>query len=452
MTSILSMMERLMGKPKRLAWGAGVLLLLMASPAMAATGLGTGSPITIAGIRIEFILFALVLLGVALFHHRTFEVAITGVVVITAYRLLFTPFSFTVQIHHEWRMLLNLFGLLMGFALLSRHFAESHVPTILPRWLPSGWMGGFILLVMVFVLSSFLDNIAAAMIGGTLAMIAFRGHVHIGYLAAIVAASNAGGAGSVVGDTTTTMLWIDGVAPLDVLHAYVGSGVSLLFCGLIAARQQHRHHPIARASHETAIDPARLLIVAMILAGAIAANILFDFPAAGVWVAIVIGATFRETHWRELHLSLKGSLFLVSLVWCASMMPVESLPAASPLTAFMLGLLSSVFDNIPLTQLALSQGGYDWGFVAYAVGFGGSMVWFGSSAGVGLSNMFPHARSVGSWVRNGWHVIVGYGLGFAAMILIMGWHPHAPHRKPVGEPPVLTTPSAVKGPTVETAH
>ena len=49
----------------------------------------------------------------------------------------------------------------------------------------------------------------------------FRRKVHIGYLAAIVAASNAGGSGSVVGDTTTTMMWIDGVSPLSVLEAFV---------------------------------------------------------------------------------------------------------------------------------------------------------------------------------------------------------------------------------------
>ena len=30
-----------------------------------------------------------------------------------------------------------------------------------------------------------------------------------------------GGSGSVVGDTTTTMMWIDGVSPLDVFHGYV---------------------------------------------------------------------------------------------------------------------------------------------------------------------------------------------------------------------------------------
>ena len=82
-----------------------------------------------------------------------------------------------------------------------------------------------------------------------------------------------------------------------------------------------------------------------------------------------------------------------SLVVIASMMPVEKLPVASWETAFGLGFVSAVFDNIPLTALALAQGGYDWGVLAYAVGFGGSMIWFGSSAGVALSNLFPEARS-----------------------------------------------------------
>ena len=93
--------------------------------------------------------------------------------------------------------------------------------------------------------------------------------------------------------------------------------------------------------------------------------------------------------------TFKGTIFLLSLVTCASLMPVEKLPAASWQTALGLGFVSAVFDNIPLTALALKQGGYDWGFLAYAVGFGGSMIWFGSSAGVALSNMYPEAKSVG---------------------------------------------------------
>ena len=76
------------------------------------------------------------------------------------------------------------------------------------------------------------------------------------------------------------------------------------------------------------------------------------------------------------------------------------------------------------TALALHQGGYDWGTLAYAVGFGGSMIWFGSSAGVALSNQFPEARSVGAWLRAGWHVVVAYVIGFFVLLVVMGWHPN----------------------------
>jgi len=89
-----------------------------------------------------------------------------------------------------------------------------------------------------------------------------------------------------------------------------------------------------------------------------------------------------------------------------------------------LGFVSALFDNIPLTALTLKQGGYDWGVLAYAVGFGGSMIWFGSSAGVALSNMYPEARSVVNWIKHGWYVIVAYVVGFAVLLMSLGWHPN----------------------------
>jgi hypothetical protein len=102
------------------------------------------------------------------------------------------------------------------------------------------------------------------------------------------------------------------------------------------------------------------------------------------------------------------------------MMPVDKLPPASWVSALALGFISAVFDNIPLTALALRQGGYDWGLLAYAVGFGGSMLWFGSSAGVALSNMYPEARSAVQWVKHGWHVPVAYVVGFM-VLLVYAW-------------------------------
>ena len=68
---------------------------------------------------------------------------------------------------------------------------------------------------------------------------------------------------------------------------------------------------------------------------------------------------------------------------------------------------------------------HDWGMLAYAVGFGGSMIWFGSSAGVALSNLFPESRSVGAWIRQGWHVAVAYPLGFFVLLWLLGWQPEA---------------------------
>jgi len=404
-------------------------------------------PILLFGIPVDFILFALTLLGIALFHHHTLPIGVGGLAVITLYKLLFTSFKTGIglaglglHIEHEWVMLANLFMLLMGFALLSRHFEQSGIPDEMPRLLPDDWKGGVVLLVLVFVISSFLDNIAAALIGGAVARHVFRKKVHIGYLAAIVAASNAGGSGSVVGDTTTTMMWIAGVSPLSVLEAYAAAIPALLIFSIPAAMQQQKYSPITKkAKKGLEIDYARVFIVAAILIVALVVNIganvkypslLDHVPLLGIsiWLVIFVTAGLRRPDWQVMPETFKGTIFLLSLVTAASMMPVEKLPAASWHTAMGLGFVSAVFDNIPLTALALKQGGYDWGYLAYAVGFGGSMIWFGSSAGVGLSNMYPEAKSVGQWLRHGWHVAIAYVIGFFIMLAVIGWHPDLPLR------------------------
>jgi Na+/H+ antiporter NhaD/arsenite permease-like protein len=273
------------------------------------------------------------------------------------------------------------------------------------------------------------------MIGGVLARSAFRGRVTVGYVAAIVAASNAGGAWSVLGDTTTTMMWLRGVNPLDVAHAIVASTVALLVFGFFSAAQQTRRQPIQleETAHREPIDWIQVGLVGMILAGAITANFLFTGPLTGffaggpwygVWIAILIAALIRRPAWEELPGALRGAVFLLSLVLCASLMPVKELPPASWQSALGLGFVSAVFDNIPLTKLALDQGGYDWGMLAYTVGFGGSMIWFGSSAGVAISKDFPEARNTGRYLKEGWPVVIAYVIGFFALYYALGWQPH----------------------------
>jgi Na+/H+ antiporter NhaD/arsenite permease-like protein len=432
---------KILGLPIRFAVPA--MLLLGCDTACAASA--TGSP-SVGGIPVDFLLFGLTLLVVALFHHHTLRVALAGVVTITLYKLIFTGFDsepgiagLMAHLGHEWVILANLFCLLTGFALLSRHFEKSHIPAILPKYLPDDWKGGFILLMMVFFLSGFLDNIAAALIGGAMAHQLFKARVHIGYLAAIAAAANAGGAGSVIGDTTTTMMWLAGVSALDVLEVYLPAFVATLIVGYFAARKQHAYSPIIKhARQHTQIDWMRVGILGLILVAAVATNVTlnltapeaaghFPYIGAAVWLVILASIPVRRPDWELLPESAKGAVFLLSLVLCASMMPVEKLPLASWSTTLGLGFVSAVFDNIPLTALAIKQGGYDWGFLAYAVGFGGSMVWFGSSAGVALSNMFPEARSVGQWLKHGWMIAVAYVVGFIVLLAVLGWHPHLQH-------------------------
>jgi Na+/H+ antiporter NhaD/arsenite permease-like protein len=393
-------------------------------------------------VLIDFLLFGATLAGVAVFHRHTLAAALIGLSAITLKKLLGTGFNegpglagLVTHFEHEWVLIANLFLLLVGFALLARHFEESRIPDWMPTALPNNWIGGFVLLVLVFVLSSFLDNIAAALIGATVAAHVFKGRVRIGYVAAIVAAANAGGAGSVIGDTTTTMMWIAGVSPLSVLHAYIAAACALLVAGIPAALAQQKYAPMVKdLPPGLHISFKHVGVVAIVLASVIAANVgahLFDphildeIPLIGLAVAaaLILTAPIARPSWSILPHAARGALFLIALVSAASMMPVKSLPAPSWETAFGLGFVSAVFDNIPLTALAIKQGDYDWGVLAYAVGFGGSMIWFGSSAGVAVAGLIPEAKSAGRWLKEGWPVAVAYVAGFFLLLALLGWNP-----------------------------
>ncbi len=380
-----------------------------------------------------FVIFGLTLLGVALFHHRALAVALTGLfaaILLGFFEAPSTSAAAEELVAHfgdEWVILTNLLLLLLGFAVLSNQFEQSKFPEAIPSRLPNGWMGGVVLLGIVFCLSIFLDNIAAAIIGGVVAAHVFPRGVTIAFQAAIVSAANAGGAGSVIGDTTTTMMWISGVSPLTLLPAFIGGLVSFAVFAPLASMAQQKQSPLVhRDASGLTIDWMRVSIVLFILATIVAVNVIANsfFPTheeyapvlgLALWTAILLSAPLRSPDWTVLREAIKGALFLVTLVALASLMPVDQLPPPSQLSVLGLGFLSAVFDNIPLTALALNQGGYDWALLAYAVGFGGSMIWFGSSAGVALTNLFPAGRSVVGWLRAGWFVPVAYVLGFVAL-------------------------------------
>lgn len=393
------------------------------------------------GAPVDFFLFAIMLLGVAAFKKHTLLVSMTGFFVILVYQTLFAAYptgtgldALAAHFAHEWVIITNLFLLLVGFEILSNQFEESNVPDHLPGFLPNGWYGGLALLGIVFALSGFLDNIASAILGGVMARHVYKRRVSIAFLVSIVAAANAGGAGSVIGDTTTTIMWLNGVSPITVLPAYLAAAASFLIFAPLGAIAQERHQAILR--HDQMGNPLqwrRIWIVVVILAAAVTANILANMYSEGeetapwmgmaLWAAILVTSRFAKPDWAVARPAVKGAAFLCFLVAAASLMPVKALPDPSWQTSLGLGFLSAVFDNIPLTVLAIAQDGYDWSLLAFAVGFGGTMVWFGSSAGVALTNEYPEGRSVIQWVKQGWFVPISYVFGFFVMLWLNGWNP-----------------------------
>jgi Na+/H+ antiporter NhaD/arsenite permease-like protein len=389
-------------------------------------------------VPVEFVLFGLMLAAIALFHRRVLPIAAAGLLAVLAYEGLVSYFptgsglgALGEHFAHEWVTLANLLLLLVAFEILSNQFERSNVPDHLPRYLPDGWTGGLVLLGMVFVMSAFLDNIAAAVLGAMIARHVYQARVGIGFLAAIVAAANAGGAGSVIGDTTTTLMWLHGVSPLAVLSAYAAAIPAFAVFAVAGAWSQHRFQPIlAHNEPGHPLDWGRMGIVVFILFAAVAANIwanatgvctLAPWLGMAIWAAILLTSGMRQPDWAVVKPAAKGALFLVLLVAAASLMPVDSLPDPSWRSVAGLGVVSAVFDNIPLTMLALNQGGYDWGLLAYAVGFGGSMMWFGSSAGVAVTVMCPEARSARAWLKAAWFLPIAYVAGFAVQMLLLGW-------------------------------
>src|SRR5690606_3642956 len=104
---------------------------------------------------------------------------------------------------------------------------------------------------------------------------------------------------------------------------------------------QQRHSPIVKHSHgHTHIDWTRVAIVLAVLGLAVVVNLIVNLRLAWVgekipffgmtvWLAILASLPLRRPDWEAVGDSVRGSLFLVCLVLSASLMPVESLPAAN---------------------------------------------------------------------------------------------------------------------------
>jgi Na+/H+ antiporter NhaD/arsenite permease-like protein len=335
-----------------------------------------------------------------------------------------------------------------GFEVITSRIKATRLSSLL-------WIIGFI----AFYLSSILDNMTTTIVMVTLVKRLLKDHQQRLFFAGIIViAANAGGAWTPIGDVTTTMLWIGGqITTGSIMKGlWVPSMVNLLVPLTVASFFVRGTvvppDRVARASAATTpfertfmfcMGIGSLVFVPVFKAVTHLPPYLGILFALGVlWLAGSILHREKPEEAKE-HLTLTKALrridmdsvvfFIGILLAVATLSANGMLPALAhwldvrlgnqSLIVLIIGLVSSVVDNIPL--VAASMGMYPmahfppdsflWEFMAYCAGTGGSILIIGSAAGVaamGLERIefFWYARRIGPLA------LVGYVSGAAAYV------------------------------------
>ncbi len=244
--------------------------------------------------------------------------------------------------------------------------------------------------------------------------------------AAVVVASNAGGAWTPIGDVTTTMLWIKGnVTTLLVMKAlFLPSVFSIIVTlVLLSLKLEGRFSISKKHLQNTKIEPgAKTVLVLGILALVFVPvfRYLTKLPPffgmfIGLGVLWIVTDAMHHKYESRYHLRVPYILTKIDisavLFFLGILLAINSLEMTGILkklaifldihignlavVATIIGFLSSIVDNVPL--VAATMGMYDlssyppdsaiWQMIAYAAGTGGSILLIGSAAGVALMGL-----------------------------------------------------------------
>lgn len=303
--------------------------------------------------------------------------------------------------------------------------------------------------IVTFFLSAMLDNLTTTIVMISLVrkLVADR-HTKLLYAGLIVCAANAGGAWSVIGDVTTTMLWIKGlITPVYTSQALFLPSLACMLAPLFALSFVLRgdvERP-ADAGEEDEVRIAGWQSNLMFTVGALGLVCIPVFKAythlppfmgallslSIVWMAAEVlrsklpGPIRSSTHVVEILRRVDtGSMlfFLGILLAVGSLSSTGILHHLAELLdqsvgnyttiAVLIGLLSSVVDNVPLVAAGMQMYPFPpdadfWLLLAYCAGTGGSCLVIGSAAGVaamGLEkiNFFWYIRNITPWALLGY--------------------------------------------------
>jgi Na+/H+ antiporter NhaD/arsenite permease-like protein len=323
-----------------------------------------------------------------------------------------------------------------------RHLVQEVLPARMHERTLLLLVGGF-----AFAFSMLADNITTTLI--TLAIyssVDMPAHKRIKYAALIVFAVNSGGVGLVTGEVTTLMIFLAGkVSITDLLALILPSLMAVLLLALMLFPGLNRyvdfeHHDYVFTHRDRFIMGAFLITILLTLV----LNIGFDVPPVltflfGLSAMFLLDEWFKSSpqdepilHYiREIHfdtlLFFLGVLLIVGLLQEIGVLfelikLYDWLPMAW--ANFLMGLLSSLIDNVPMTaavikaDIPMSQ--LDWLALTYATGVGGSILVIGSAAGIITMGKMKEVTFF-SYGKIFLPLFVAYGFGYLANLWFTRW-------------------------------
>ncbi len=311
------------------------------------------------------------------------------------------------------------------------------------------WVTGF----LAFFISPIADNLTTALILSTVLITIEKTKKEFLVPGAIniVVAANAGGAWSPFGDITTLMAWTAGKAHfVDFLFLFPSSIMGYLVTAFLLSRvvPDTKPHFDAEKEEKPEMKEGATIIIFLGIVTIICAVIshqVLDFPAMwGMMFGLVLlklhsyklTKRFGKEHFNVFEsmakienntllfffgiLAAVGALYFIGWLSLASIVYHDDYLGPT-MANIAVGFLSALVDNVPVMSAILKANPdmdlSNWMLVTLTAGIGGSLISFGSAAGVGVMGKLKGIYTFGAHFKYAWTILLGYFVSIAIWYL-----------------------------------
>ncbi|MEH6493940.1 sodium:proton antiporter NhaD [Halopseudomonas sp.] len=293
--------------------------------------------------------------------------------------------------------------------------------------------------IFCFVFSSIADNITATLVSVALVLsLNLELRKMLRFATLVVFAVNSGGVAMITGDVTTLMIFM--ADKVEITNLLLLSAPALLAVLLLAALLSvglNSEVVIEKSAlHELrGVDKLIGALFLLTILATILLSLFFAIPPVltfltGLASMFLLARFFNEDidndpileYIRviefETLLFFLGVLLLVGMLqFIGTLQSLTSLYDVMPslLANFLMGMLSALIDNVPLTaallKADLQMSVAEWMGLTYAVGVGGSLLIIGSAAGIVAMSKMPGLTFI-TYLRSFGLLLMAFAFGF----------------------------------------